>query len=166
MKLFRTMVLAAGVFALASFDGTAQEPMPTTVEGTLASHTHRHADGVVVAGCAACAEAAPAKVCVKECVPKTKVVYEVKCREYCVGKCSFFGMLRSACGDCADGACGEVRTKKVLIKKIVPDGTEAKCVLKDAPTAAPHATGGTSAAPVATTAPVPAGTPSPMPAGK
>ncbi len=174
MKLFRMMVLAAGVFALAAIDGIAQEPMPTT----LVSHVHRHAEGVVVEGCAACQEAivASGKVCVKECAPKTKAVYEVKCKEFCVPKCGIFGMLRGTCSECADGNC-EVKTKKVLIKKIVPDGQEAKCVLKDAPTA-PCATCGTTsvAAPAAVmmtpaptmtpapvTMPIPANTPNAMP---
>ena len=90
---------------------------------------------------AACAEACPAKVCVSE--PSTKkvntTVYGSKCLEYCLPKCgSLFS--RGCDTTCADN-CGPVRSKNVLLKKVVTtECPDTKCVVTLAPactTAAP-----------------------------
>ena len=62
------------------------------------------------------------KTCVPECVTKKieKVSYGVKCVEFCLPKCPGARSYKDCQGcehnDCP--RCGQVRTKKVLIKKI------------------------------------------------
>ena len=83
---------------------------------------------------APCHDACPPKVCVSEPTTKkvTRVVYESKCIDYCLPKCSLLG-------GCAD--CGKPRTKHILVKKVITEECPAtKCVVQIAPactTAAP-----------------------------
>jgi hypothetical protein len=99
---------------------------------------------IASAGAPACGTA---KVCVMEPKPTTKVVYDSVCKDYCVPRCcSLFGLLRSCTGfgdECKSGGCGgggcgdcELRTRRVLVKKVVPDCDKPTCVLKDAPAGA------------------------------
>lgn len=84
-------------------------------------------------GGASCAEPCPHKVCVS--VPTTKkvsrTVYDSKCIEFCLAKCAFFSR---GCNDhCADN-CGRVRTKNVLLKKVVTEQCPStKCEVTLAP---------------------------------
>ena len=74
------------------------------------------------------------KVCVTEIKPTPKVVYSSTCKQYCVPHKSFHDILRSCFGH-ESASCGqcEMRTKNVLLKKVV-DGPDApKCILKNAP---------------------------------
>ena len=86
-----------------------------------------------VVGGAACRDACPPKVCVPEPTTKkvTRVVYESKCVEYCLPKCSLFG----GCSNC--DSCGKPRTKHILVKKVIIEECPAtKCVVHDAPVCA------------------------------
>jgi hypothetical protein len=82
------------------------------------------------------AECAPGKICVKEMKPTTKTVYSAAYKEYCLPHCSVLSHIKSCCGmgSCADGDC-TVRTRHVLVKKIVPDCDKPACVLKELPAA-------------------------------
>ena len=73
------------------------------------------------------------KVCVTEMKPTAKVVHGSECKEYCLPRSCVVVLVRSwfGVGGCADGDCGEVRTKQVLLKKSVPGPDAPKCVLKD-----------------------------------
>ncbi len=89
--------------------------------------------------------AAPAvgagKVCVAEPKPTTKVVYGSVCQEYCTPRCgSVLGLLKELAGFgdghgcCRDGCTDcELRTRRVLVKKVVPGPDAPACVLKEAP---------------------------------
>lgn len=81
---------------------------------------------------AACHDACPQKVCVPEPATKkvTRVVYESKCVEYCLPKCSLFGGCDSSCTN-----SDKPRTKHILVKKVITEERPAtRCVLLDAPT--------------------------------
>jgi hypothetical protein len=65
------------------------------------------------------------KVCVVEPKEKTKVLYCTREKEFCIKSCGLFSH-----GDCG---CCQLRCKKVLIKKIVPDCPGTTCVLKEVP---------------------------------
>ena len=84
-----------------------------------------------------CCQTCPTKVCVPEVKKNTKTVYATKCKDYCQTSC--MDLLRRAFGgDCnCTKTCGEVKTKKVLIKKTVPDCDTIHCVVKDACTTKP-----------------------------
>ncbi len=105
------------------------------------------------------------KVCVSECYNKVtpRVVYGSKCIDYCLPTCPRFslglghGCCNTACTTCAEN-CGPVRSKRVLLKKVVNDECPAtRCVVQLAPAC------GTVVAP-ATTAPVER-VPAPLPKG-
>jgi hypothetical protein len=72
------------------------------------------------------------KGCVIEPRPTTKTVYSSACKDYCLPECSLLGLLRK-CGGCATCDCGGVRTRHVLIKKVVPGCYLPACVLKEVP---------------------------------
>jgi hypothetical protein len=76
-------------------------------------------------------------VCVVEPRPTTNVVYGSACREFCLPDCSLLGLIRKCCGGCAACDCGGVRTRNVLIKKVVPGCDEPACVLKEVPAGCP-----------------------------
>ncbi len=79
-------------------------------------------------------------VCVRECKPGQKVVYTSVVKTYCAPDYSIGGLLRrcfGSCDECGAGACGacggcEVRTRTVLVKKVVPGPGVSTCVLGDA----------------------------------
>ncbi len=83
------------------------------------------------------------KVCVTEPKPTTRVVYDSVCKEYCAPRCcSVLGLIRRCFGleeECDSGGCGdcELRTRSVLVKKVVPGPDVPTCVLKDAAACAP-----------------------------
>ena len=92
--------------------------------------------GLVVAGVGG----PTCKVCVIEPRPTTKTAYGSVCKEYCLADCSLLGLLRK-CGGCATCDCGGVRTRNVLVKKIVPGCDVPACVLKEVPAGCPPAAG-------------------------
>ena len=81
------------------------------------------------------------KVCVPEptTVVKDKAIYDQRCVDYCLPKCSLWSILKGGCscgdGGCAD--CGRPRTRKVLIKRYVHEECpETKCVVVEQPACA------------------------------
>jgi hypothetical protein len=72
------------------------------------------------------------KICVRETKTNTKKVYAAHCKEYCQETCSLFSHFFSK-GDCGCDCNCEVKTKKVLVKKMVPDCDTTQCVLKEVP---------------------------------
>jgi hypothetical protein len=75
------------------------------------------------------------KICVLEPKEKTKVLYCTREKEFCIKSCGchLFGGHHGCDSDC--GGCGscQLRCKKVLIKKVVPDCPDTKCVLHEVP---------------------------------
>ena len=73
------------------------------------------------------------KVCVPEVKKNTKVVYDSRCKDYCQKSC--LQLLRGLfSGDCGcEANCGDVHTKRVLVKKIRPDCDTTQCVVKEVP---------------------------------
>src|SRR5262245_41324892 len=75
-------------------------------------------------------------VCVMEPKKNTKVVYSSRCKDYC--RCeprfSLFGLFGGGgcCDSCGGNNC-EKHTRKVLVKKVVPDCDTTQCVLKEVP---------------------------------
>lgn len=89
-------------------------------------------------GCPDCAADKGCAVCVP--VPTTvkhsKPVYRCKSVEYCLPKCSLHGI--HGCDSCCVN-CGPVRTKAVLMKKIVEEETcETKCEIHRCPPICSH----------------------------
>ena len=81
----------------------------------------------IMRGPACCVDTCPKKTCVSvpTTITHTRVVFASKCVEYCLPKCS---LQRGCDASCADN-CGPVRTKNVLLKRVIVDecpGT--KCV--------------------------------------
>ncbi|MFO0967308.1 MAG: hypothetical protein U0793_17250 [Gemmataceae bacterium] len=180
----RMFALFLGGLALAYSAGSARAQetvIPTTeTRGPIAS--------VLQTSCGAgacCAPACPTtcKTCVA--VPDKKIVnhtvFASKCIDYCLPKCpGFFESLRhrgscascNTCGTCASGACpapscptcascGHVRTKHVLLKRVVTCEEDAfKCVVTERPPCVP-ACAPPCGAPVG-----PIGEPIPAPKGK
>lgn len=109
---------------------------------------------LVEPGCAKGCEAAccTKKVCVPETTTKkiTKTVYGSKCKDFCLKGCVFnfprlFHRSCDACGNstpCAScDKCGQVRTKRVLLKKKIDCGEECetKCKVVEQPASCPPA---------------------------
>ncbi len=96
-------------------------PAPTAGEAYPAGFHH----GAVAAPCTS-------KVCVTEMQPTKKVVHGSECKDYCHPRSCVADLFRSLCGlGCSDCNCGDVRTRRVLLKKSVPGPEKAVCVLKD-----------------------------------
>ncbi len=127
-----------------------QTPGQTPTNAALARETGVqtvcHTGGACGGSC--CAESCgPEKVCVPECyIKKTpRTVYGSKCIDYCLPKCSGLSLFGhgcgsggswDSCGNCCNSCtnCGCVRTKHVLLKKIVEDECPAtKCVVQLTP---------------------------------
>ena len=73
------------------------------------------------------------KICVSECVPTTKKVYSCKCEEYCLPRCGCLSFLvGDGCG-CGHDNCGDVKVRRRLVIRRVPDCDKKICVLRDAP---------------------------------
>jgi hypothetical protein len=79
-------------------------------------------------------------VCVVEPKSTTKTVYGSVCKEFCRPECSLLSLLRK-CGGCATCDCGAVRTRNVLVKKVVPGREVPACVLKEVPAECPQPVG-------------------------
>ena len=87
----------------------------------------------------ACVAPCPVKVCVPEpTVRKTdKVIYDEKCVDYCLPRCSLASIFGGGGCGCGDGGClncGHPRTRHVLIKKYVHEECpDVKCEVQEAP---------------------------------
>jgi hypothetical protein len=118
-----------GLALLGGAGGTAclaQTPLPVPPEPSLpaaaveAQASDQPCGAACDHGCCCCATR---KICVPEAAKKKidKVTYACKCVEFCLPACPG---LRGTCKDCQGcevtccPACGPVRTKKVLIKKV------------------------------------------------
>jgi len=82
-----------------------------------------------------------AKTCVA--VPATlktdKVIYDDRCVDYCLPRCSLWSLLGGGCG-CDGGclSCGHPRTRHVLLKKILHEECpDVKCEPREAPCGPP-----------------------------
>jgi hypothetical protein len=74
------------------------------------------------------------KVCTpEETTKKTdKVVYDYKCVDYCLPRCSFFSSLWGH--GCGCGNCGAPRVRRVLIKRVVHEECpDVKCTVEERP---------------------------------
>jgi hypothetical protein len=125
----KSLLVGVCCLALAAPLG-AQSPRRSVPAKDAAIHTVGHF------GKAPCAEdCAPHKVCVPESttIKKPRVVFSMKCVEYCLPKCSLHARGCDKCDNC-DADCGPPRTKRVLMKKVVVDECPGTiCVLKPAP---------------------------------
>jgi hypothetical protein len=144
MRALRAFILGLSLAALAG-PLAAQETIRASANlGTVQPVTHIH-------GGAVCHDACAHKVCVPECTTKkhSHTVFSSKCIEYCLPRCSLFsgGLFSRGCSHgcnqscdqscgsrgCADN-CGPVRTKRVLLKKVVTEECpDTKCVVQFAP---------------------------------
>lgn len=83
------------------------------------------------------ATSASLKVCVTECQPTKKTVYSSVHKEYCLPHRSLLGLFHDLCDWCGadEESCErcQMRTKNVLVKKIVAGPPVEKCVLKEVP---------------------------------
>ncbi|MDB5307899.1 MAG: hypothetical protein JWO38_2101 [Gemmataceae bacterium] len=70
-------------------------------------------------------------VCVIEMRPTTRTVYTSVCKDYCRYDGSILGIIRRCCGTGGDCPC-EMKTRTILIKKIVPGPDVPVCVAKEA----------------------------------
>jgi hypothetical protein len=92
---------------------------------------------VGVVGQPCCSASCAAKVCTPvPAIKKTdKVIYDEKCVDYCLPRCSLFSIFSGQCGcgkECS--ACGQPRTKHLLVKKIVHEEcAEMKCEVQAVP---------------------------------
>ncbi|HJZ53909.1 MAG TPA: hypothetical protein VKE74_03075 [Gemmataceae bacterium] len=90
--------------------------------------------------------------CVIDTKSNTKTVYTTVCKDYCRYDGSIMGILHRCFGD---GGCPcEMRTRTILVKKIVPAPDTQYCVVKEAP-------GGYSPGTLPCPAPVPGAMPGP-----
>ncbi len=73
------------------------------------------------------------KVCIAVPKKNTKVVYSSVCHDYCLPKCTLRCLFGHGCHDCGDGCetCGKVKTRHVLVKKIVPACDTKDCVIRE-----------------------------------
>lgn len=74
------------------------------------------------------------KVCVTEPKPRTRTVYSCKDEGYCLPKCSLLSLILGRCG-CDGGPCGDLRVRRRLVVKKVPDGDTTQCVPREIPAA-------------------------------
>ena len=79
------------------------------------------------------------KICVSDEVKQTKVVHGSRCKEYCVPTCFLLNWLpfhkknADGCSSCDQGQCGNIRTRRVLVKYVVNDNPKKVCVVKEVP---------------------------------
>lgn len=127
--------------------------------------SHRSCDTACPQACTTCN-----KVCVSEPTIKkhTKVVYASKCIDYCLPKCALGGN----CNSC-EANCGHVRTKNVLMKRVVTEECPSShCVVREGAACAPTCRAGhgkccveTAPAPAAPVMPKATTTAQPLPTG-
>jgi hypothetical protein len=84
-----------------------------------------------------CSAPCAAKVCAPTPgIKKTeKVIYDEKCVDYCIPRCSLFSIFSGQCGcgnECS--TCGQPRTKHLLVKRIVHEECpDVKCEVQALP---------------------------------
>src|SRR5262245_45614558 len=83
-------------------------------------------------------ECCKVKICVLEQKEQKKTVYSMRCKEFCLKRCHFHCLAWLLGRDC-DCDCCEMRTRRVLVKKSVPDCPKTECVVKEVPAGAPCA---------------------------
>jgi hypothetical protein len=84
---------------------------------------------------AACCPDGCGKICVRvpDVLKTPRTIYDCKCEDYCAPRCSLRALLGGLCG-CGDTCCGPVRTRKILLKKVVTDECPTtKCVVQQVP---------------------------------
>ena len=74
------------------------------------------------------------KVCVSEAKPQTRTVYVCKDEEYCLPRCGLLSFVLGRCG-CGEGPCGDLRVRRRLVVKKVPDCDTTQCVPREVPAA-------------------------------
>jgi hypothetical protein len=130
MKKTLLSLLCAGLASLAWASDVSPQPLlPAGAEPIVSAPAPSGA--VVIAGCGA---PCTVKVCAPEPgVKKTeKVIYDEKCVDYCLPRCSLFSLFGGAACGCQN--CGQPRTKHVLIKRIAHEECpEVKCVVREQP---------------------------------
>jgi len=123
------LYLSAAALLIAGAALYSQQPIgvsPTAMEWNYSGQA-----APAVAPAAPCCGPATQKICVTEPEKRTQVVYGSKCEEFCIKKCPLFGLFHKS-SEC-DCQCCQMRTRKVLVKKIVPDCDGVKCVVKEVP---------------------------------
>ncbi len=105
---------------------------------------------VGVAGQPCCDAACAAKVCAPTSGTKKteKVIYDEKCVDYCIPRCSLWSIFSGQCG-CEGGTgcqnCGQPHTKHLLVKRIVYEECPAvKCEVQAVPCGTPGPACGTA----------------------
>ena len=127
MKKWMITVLCAGLASLAQ---AADAPV-------VVSPASPPIGGVVGQPC--CSASCVAKVCAPvPAIKKTeKVIYDEKCVDYCIPRCSLLSIFRGQCGcgnECSN--CGQPRTKHLLVKKIAHEECpDVKCEVQAIPCA-------------------------------
>jgi hypothetical protein len=129
----RLFILGLALLAVAGFATPARAQQPGAP--VFASYPQERAPmpgapaPIIVhpAPCAPCT----VKVCVPEVKKNTKVVYDSRCKDYCQKSCLQLlrGLFTGKC-DC-EANCGDVHTKRVLVKKTHPDCDTSQCVVKE-----------------------------------
>jgi hypothetical protein len=129
MRSFGFLVAAV---LLAAADPGAEAQQPAPIPGGTGVQMQ---PAPVPAGTGAPLACAGPKVCVREMKATTKVVRGSECKDFCVPRSFLVDFMRSCMGKggCADGDCGNVHTKSVLMKKTVPGPDKAVCTLKELP---------------------------------
>jgi hypothetical protein len=109
-------------------------------DGPFAAPASQPVVGPVGAAC--CQADCGAKVCVPVAGIKKrdKVIYDEKCVDYCIPRCSLWSIFSGQCG-CGGEAgcqnCGQPHTKRLLVKRIVHEECpDVKCEVQAAPCAA------------------------------
>lgn len=120
-RMTRILIVAFSVVLAWSMTALAQPPpdMKTDPKVTPANFTP-HPFGMQ--RCETCEGSS----CVVEVVPRKKTVYTSKCVPFCLPYCH-----HGCDADCGD--CGVVAHRKILIKKSIDCGTDARCVAKPCP---------------------------------
>ena len=67
-----------------------------------------------------------------EAKPQTRTVYSCTTEEYCLPRCSLLSVILGRCG-CEAGPCGELRVRRRLVVKKVPDCDTTQCVPREMP---------------------------------
>ncbi|MCI0380568.1 MAG: hypothetical protein L0215_23520 [Gemmataceae bacterium] len=135
MSRFAYTVLVLGCLACHDQVGNAQEVVIPR------SHAEIRPVSGLFGGQSNCdAQACPPthKVCVPvpDKIKKTTVVYGCVVKDFCLPKCALGGLFGGCCSHngCPTGECEHVRSKRVLLKKVVTEECPSfKCVVEERP---------------------------------
>ena len=95
--------------------------------------------------------------CAIEMKPTTRTVYTSVCKDYCRYDGSILAIIRRCCGKGGDCPC-EMKSRNILVKKIVPGPDVPYCVAKEG-------VGGCAACQLAAPRPTPGAVPTAFPPG-